>query len=57
MIDMFKIPKDSEANRTRKNIMSRQKLKKKWDKHCKWAAEGELGISGTSFPDDKYSEE
>lgn len=57
MIDMFKIPKDSEANRTRKNVMSRQKLKKKWDKHCKWAAEGELGLSGTSFAIDKFSEE
>jgi len=54
---MFKIPKDSEAVRTRKNVMSRQKLKKKWDKHCKWAAEGEMGLSGTSFAIDKFSEE
>lgn len=55
--EMFKIPKDSETVRTRKNVMSRQKLKKKWDKHCKWAAEGELGLSGTSFAIDKFSEE
>lgn len=55
--EMFKIPKDSEATRTRKNVMSRQKLKKKWDKHCKWAAEGEMGLSGTSFAIDKFSEE
>lgn len=55
--ELFKIPKDSEANRTRKNVMSRQKLKKKWDKHCKWATEGELGLSGTSFSIDKFSEE
>lgn len=55
--EMFKIPKDSEAVRTRKNVMSRQKLKKKWDKHCKWAAEGELGLSGTSFAISKFSEE
>ena len=57
MPEMFKIPKDSEAVRTRKNVMSRQKLKKKWDKHCKWAAEGEMGLSGTSFAIDKFSEE
>lgn len=57
MPEMFKIPKDSEAVRTRKNVMSRQKLKKKWDKHCKWAAEGELGLSGTSFAINKFSEE
>lgn len=55
--EMFKIPKDSEAVRTRKNVMSRQKLKKKWDRHCKWAAEGELGLSGTSFAISKFSEE
>ena len=57
MPEMFKIPKDSEAVRTRKNVMSRQKLKRKWDKHCKWAAEGEMGLSGTSFAIDKFSEE
>lgn len=57
MPEMFKIPKDSEAVRTRKNVMSRQKLKKKWDKHCKWTAEGEMGLSGTSFAIDKFSEE
>lgn len=57
MPEMFKIPKDSEAVRTRKNVMSRQKLKKKWDKHCKWAADGEMGLSGTSFAIDKFSEE
>lgn len=57
MPEMFKIPRDSEAVRTRKNVMSRQKLKKKWDKHCKWAAEGEMGLSGTSFAIDKFSEE
>ena len=57
MPEMFKIPKDSEAVRTRKNVMSRQKLKKKCDKHCKWAAEGEMGLSGTSFAIDKFSEE
>lgn len=57
MPEMFKIPKDSEAVRTRKNVMSRQKLKKKWDKHCKWAVEGEMGLSGTSFAIDKFSEE
>lgn len=55
--ETFKIPKDSEAVRTRKNVMSRQKLKKKWDKHCKWAAEGEMGLSGTSFAINKFSEE
>lgn len=57
MPEMFKIPKDSEAVRTRKNVMNRQKLKKKWDKHCKWAADGEMGLSGTSFAIDKFSEE
>ena len=57
MFDNFKIPKDSEAVRTRKNVMTRQKLKKKWDKHCKWATEGEMGLSGTSFAIDKFSEE
>lgn len=57
MFDNFKIPKDSEATRTRKNVMSRQKLKKRWDKHCKWAAEGEMGLSGAAFAVDKFSEE
>lgn len=57
MFDLFKIPKGSEADRTRKNVMSRQKLKKKWDKHCKWAAESENGLSGTAFSIDKFSEE
>lgn len=57
MFDNFKIPKDSEAVRTRKNVMSRQKLKKKWDKHCKWATEGEMGLSGAAFAIDKFSEE
>ena len=55
--ETFKIPKGSEASRTRKNVMSRQKLKKKWDRHCKWAAEGENGLSGASFAIDKFSEE
>lgn len=36
----FKIPEGSLESRIRKNVMSRQKLKKKWDKHCKYGADG-----------------
>ena len=41
MLDMFKIPKESQGVRTKKNVLSRQKLKSKWDKHCKWSADEE----------------
>lgn len=57
MRNLFKIPKGSGADRTRKNVLSRQKLKDKWDRHCKWAAEGESGLSGAAFAINKFSEE
>lgn len=57
--DSFKIPKDSVAVRTRKNVMSRQKLKKKWDRHCKWTtdADANMELSGAAFSIDKFSED
>lgn len=57
MFDTFKIPRDSEESRTRKNVMRRQSLKKKWDKHCKWSADNENNLVGATFAVDKFSED
>lgn len=57
MFDEFKLPKGSNEGRIRKNVMKRQNLKKKWDRHCKYGAEGSEALQGATFAVDKFSEE
>lgn len=47
MKDNFKIPTGTRESRIKENVAHRQKLKKKWDRHCKYeAVEGEMLHSG-----------
>lgn len=55
-INQFKIPEGSLESRIRKNVTSRQKLKKKWDKHCKYGAEATPdALEGTAFAVENFS--
>lgn len=57
MFDEYKIPKGTLDGRIRKNVMHRQALKKKWDRHCKYDASAENANVGATFAIDKFSEE
>lgn len=55
MFNNFKIPEGSLDSRIRKNVCQRQKLKKKWDKHCKYDAENTPdALDGTAFSVEKF---
>lgn len=55
-INQFKIPEGSLESRIRKNVTSRQKLKKKWDKHCKYGAEATPdALEGAAFAVEKFN--
>lgn len=52
----FKIPEGSLDSRIRKNVAARQKLKKKWDRHCKYGAEDTSNaLDGAVIAIEKYS--
>lgn len=57
MFDEYKIPKGTLDGRIKKNVMHRQALKKKWDRHCKYDASAENANVGATFAIDKFSEE
>lgn len=57
MFDEFKIPKGTLDGRIRKNVMRRQALKKKWDRHCKYDAAAENANVGAAFAINKFSED
>lgn len=57
MHDNFKIPKGTIDSRIKKNVMHRQALKKKWDRHCKYNAADDYSQVGTAFAVDKFSED
>lgn len=55
-LNNFKIPEGSLESRIRKNVTSRQKLKKKWDKHCKYGAETTPdALEGAAFAVEKFN--
>lgn len=49
MFDNYKIPVGTRESRIRANVMKRQALKKKWDRHCKYEAETNAAIQGEMF--------
>lgn len=49
MHDNFKIPVGTRESRIKSNVMKRQALKKKWDRHCKYEAEENVATFGASF--------
>lgn len=57
MFDEYKIPKGSVDSRIKKNVMHRQSLKKKWDKHCKYDISADNANVGAAFAIDKFSED
>ncbi len=57
MFDEFKIPKGSIDSRIKKNVMHRQALKKKWDRHCKYDASIENSNVGAAFAINQFSED
>lgn len=57
MFDEYKIPKGTLDGRIRKNVMHRQALKKKWDRHCKYDASADNANVGATFAIDKFSED
>lgn len=57
MFGEFKIPKGSIDNRIKKNVMHRQSLKKKWDRHCKYDVSADNANVGAMFAIDKFSED
>ena len=57
MFDEYKIPKGTLDGRIKKNVMHRQALKKKWDRHCKYDALAENANVGAVFAIDKFSED
>lgn len=57
MFDEYKIPKGTLDGRIKKNVMHRQALKKKWDRHCKYDASAENANVGARFAIDKFSED
>lgn len=57
MFDEYKIPKGTLDGRIKKNVMHRQALKKKWDRHCKYDASAENANVGAMFAIDKFSED
>lgn len=57
MFDEYKIPKGTLDGRIKKNVMHRQALKKKWDRHCKYDASADNANVGAAFSIDKFSED
>lgn len=57
MFDEYKIPKGSIDSRIKKNVMHRQALKKKWDRHCKYDISADNANVGAAFAIDKFSED
>ena len=49
MFETFKIPVGSRESRIRKNVMKRQALKKKWDRHCKYGESEDNAAFGAEF--------
>lgn len=49
MHDNFKIPVGTRESRIKSNVMKRQALKKKWDRHCKYEAEQNVAAFGAGF--------
>ena len=57
MHDDYKIPVGSRESRIKSNVMKRQALKKKWDRHCKYEAETNVATFGASFALSEFKSE
>lgn len=56
MFNNFKIPEGSLDSRIKRNVERRQKLKKKWDRNCKYSSEDASNVlDGSVVAVEKYS--